>query len=178
MLAGMTNEGTSRYKRQHGLTVEQLNAIELLVHGETDAATAEVVGVHRVTVTKWRNYDPHFEAELNRRRKELWSASTDRLRALLPQALDALEQELQDGKQRGRVVIEILRLAGLDRSGPKGSSLETFGVGLTDPNEIIEARAGSLRPDPLRELVDGEPVSEVERASVLADLERLLAADA
>ena len=156
------------------MTVKQLNAIDLLVQGETDTATAETVGVHRVTVTKWRNYDPYFQAELNRRRKELWSSSTDRLRALLPRALDTLEQELQEGKHRGRVAIDLLRLAGFDRSGPKDTSLETYGVGSTDPDRIIEAKARSLRPDPVRELIDGEPVTEAERRSVVADLEAQL----
>jgi hypothetical protein len=147
---------------------------------ETDGATAEAVGVHRVTVTKWRNCDAYFEAELNRRRTEVWSASTDRLRALLPRALEALEQELQDGRQRGRVAIEILRLAGLDRSGPKDTSLETYGVGLTDPDRIIEAKAKSRRPNRAQELLDdldGGAVTDTERRSVLADLERQLSDD-
>jgi transposase len=50
--------GTNGYIRQRGLTIEQRNAIDLLVTGKTDTETAEAVGVHRVTVTKWRNADP------------------------------------------------------------------------------------------------------------------------
>lgn len=46
---------TTGYVRQHGLTIEQRNAIDLLVTGKTDTETADSVGVHRVTVTKWRN---------------------------------------------------------------------------------------------------------------------------
>jgi hypothetical protein len=108
------NKGTTGYKREHGLTLKQCNAIDLLVQGETDAATAEAVGVNRVTVTKWRNYDPLFQAELNRRRKEVWGGSVDRLRSLLPRALDALEDELVHGKHRWRTALELLRLAGLE----------------------------------------------------------------
>jgi len=170
--------GTSGYNRKHGLTVVQRNAIDLLVQGENDAATAEAVGVHRVTITKWRNYDPVFQAELNRRRKELWAGSVDRFRSLLPRAFDALEDELQHGKQRGRVALDILRLAGLDRSGPKDASLESYGVGSTDPDSIIEAKARSARPDPIRELINGEPVTKAERQAAIADLERQLASDA
>lgn len=169
--------GTSSYKREHGLTLKQQNALDVLVQGETDAVTAEAIGVNRVTVTKWRNYDPHFQAELNRRRKEVWGSSVDRLRSLLPRALDALEQELEHGKQRGRVAVEILRLAGLDRSGPKTSSLETYGVGFTDADAIVDAVARSRRSDPLNELISGEPVTERERESVLDDLSRRLAAE-
>jgi hypothetical protein len=164
------------YKRQHGLTIEQQNAIDLLVQGETDAATAEVVRVNRSTVTKWRLYDPHFQAELNRKRTEVWGNSVDRLRGLLPRALDALEEELRGGKQRWRAAVEILRLSGLDRSGSKSSSLETYLVGPTEPQPIIDAAARARRPDPLREILD-DPVSERERLAVLRELEQHLASE-
>ena len=48
------------------LSVEQLNAIDVLVQGRTDKETAETVGVARETVTRWRNDNPHFAAQLNR----------------------------------------------------------------------------------------------------------------
>jgi hypothetical protein len=165
------------YKREHGLTVKQENALDLLVQGETDAAVAEVVGVNRVTVTKWRNYDAHFQAELNIRRKQVWGTSVDRLRSLLPRALDVLEAELDHGKQRGRTALEILRMAGLDRSGPKHSSLESYGIGATDPAVILDGIARNRRPDPVDELIHGEPVSEGELQSVLDDLNRHLTSD-
>lgn len=173
MLSVMIN-GTSGYKREHGLTVKQENALDRLVQGETDAAAAAAVGVNRVTITKWRNYDLLFQAELNRRRTEVWGASVDRLRSLLPRALDALEHELAHGKQAGRIAVEILKLAGLDRSGPKASSLEIYGVGSTDPDAMIDARARSTRSNPLDELLHGDPVTERERSLVLDDLSRRL----
>ena len=39
---------TNSYKRLHGLTIEQENAINLLTAGKTDQKTADAVGVHRV----------------------------------------------------------------------------------------------------------------------------------
>ena len=36
-----------------------------------------------MTVTKWRNYDISFQAELNKRRKEIWGVSIDKLRAVV-----------------------------------------------------------------------------------------------
>jgi hypothetical protein len=167
-------KGTIGYKREHGLTIKQENAIDLLVLGETDASTAESVGVSRPTVTKWRNHDPCFVAELNRRRRDLWGSSLDRLRSLLPRALEALEEELADGKQRGRTAVEILRLAGLDASSQNRSWLEREGVGMTDAQAIIDARARSRRPDPLNELLYGEPVTDAERESAMAELSGLL----
>ena len=56
------------------LSVEQLNAIDVLVQGRTDQETAETVGVARETVTRWRNDNPHFAAQLNRQRRFIWDS--------------------------------------------------------------------------------------------------------
>ena len=70
------------------LSVEQLNAIDVLVQGKTDQETADTVGVARETVTRWRNDNPHFAAQLNRQRRLIWGNSHDRLRALASKAVD------------------------------------------------------------------------------------------
>ena len=41
-----------------GLSVAQLNAVDLLAVGRTDADVAATAGVHRVTVTRRRLYSP------------------------------------------------------------------------------------------------------------------------
>src|SRR5919108_5375055 len=69
------------YVRVHGPTAAQQRAVELLVAGRSDREAAEALGVSRVTVTRWRLYDPCFQVELNRRRDELWAAAADRLRS-------------------------------------------------------------------------------------------------
>ena len=46
------------------------------------------MGFARETVTRWRNDNPHFAAQLNRRRRFIWSNSHDRLRALASKAVD------------------------------------------------------------------------------------------
>ena len=100
------------YKREHWLTIEQLNAIDLLVTGKTDQAVADAVGVARPTVTCWRLNDPYFEAELNRRRKEVWGASADRIRALLPKAFDTLEKAIDEGSYQA--ALALIKVAGLE----------------------------------------------------------------
>ena len=50
------------------LTVAQENAVDALAAGKKDAEVAALVGVNRVTVTRWRLYHPHFIAALNERR--------------------------------------------------------------------------------------------------------------
>ena len=93
------------------LSIEQLNAIDVLVQGRTDQETAEVVGVARETVTRWRNDTPHFTAELNRQRRLIWGDSHDRLRALASKAVDTLETSLGEGDSR--VAVEVLKAIGL-----------------------------------------------------------------
>ena len=80
--------------------MEQLNAIDVLVQGRTDQETAETVGVARETVTRWRNDNPHFTAELNRQRRLIWGDSHDRLRALASKAVDTIEVALDEGDSR------------------------------------------------------------------------------
>ena len=101
-----------QYKREQGLTIEQLNAIDMLITGQSDQAVADAVGVSRPTVTSWRLYDPYFQAELNKRRKEVWGAATDRMRALLPKALDVIEKAIDEGSYRA--ALELIKLAGLN----------------------------------------------------------------
>jgi len=55
------------------LSVEQLNAIECLVAGQSDQAVADQVGVSRQTITDWRNSDDEFAAALERTRRAVWA---------------------------------------------------------------------------------------------------------
>lgn len=122
-------KATNRYKREHGLTMEQLNAIDLLVTGKNDQEVANIIGVNRVTVTKWRNYDIYFQAELNRRRKEIWSSSLDKMRALLPKAMERLEQEV-DSKHGWKIALEIMKLIKIEGSHIKD-------IGHDDADKIL-----------------------------------------
>ena len=127
------------------LTIEQENAIDLLLQGQTDREVADQVGVSRQTVTTWRNTNAHFEAELNRRRQDVWGGQTERLRGLVAQAVDVLAEDLEGGDPRLRqgAAIHILKTVGL-----YGANLRPTGP--TDPEEIergkqsIEALLASL----------------------------------
>ena len=81
------------------LSHQQELAINHLVVGRSDEAAAAMVGVHRVTVTRWRLYHPMFIAALNRRRQEIWSAAADRYRSLLSKACDIFEQQMLHGSE-------------------------------------------------------------------------------
>ena len=122
--------GQKEYKREQGLTIQQQNAIDLLVTGKTDQAVADAVGVARPTVTSWRLYDPYFEAALNQRRKEVWGASADRIRALLPKAFDTLEKAIDEGSYQA--ALALIKMAGLDGVANK--------IGPDDAEEIIKEK--------------------------------------
>src|SRR5215210_2459469 len=102
------------------LTVEQQNAVDLLITGQADSGVAAAVGVTRQTVCTWRNHHPAFQAALNARRREVWSATVDRLRELLPRAVERLEADL-DGPNGWRVALRLLEVTGLTR--PQGTHL-------------------------------------------------------
>src|SRR5215813_13837224 len=112
------------------LNVEQLNAIDLLVMGKTDQEVAEQIGKTRQTVCNWRLYHPVFQAELNRRRAAIWGAAADRLRGLLPKALDVITQEL-DGEQRLKVALALVKLV----------SVTVDKIGAQEAEEIVESIA-------------------------------------
>ncbi|MCM3670278.1 hypothetical protein M3181_14945 [Mesobacillus maritimus] len=126
-------KATKGYKREHGLTVEQYNAIDLLITGENDQETADIIGVNRVTVTKWRNYDLHFKAELNKRRKEVWGSSIDRMRSLIPKAIERLEKEI-DMENGWKVALEIIKISGIENQHIQG-------IGHDEVEKIIEEEA-------------------------------------
>jgi hypothetical protein len=97
--------------RRCNLSVQQLTAADLLALGNNVTTVAERVGVARQTVSEWLNQNPAFEAAVNQRRQEFWDNSTDRLRALVPVALDVVEKELKG--DYFKAAVEVLKAAGL-----------------------------------------------------------------
>jgi hypothetical protein len=93
------------------LTVRQLNAIDLLAQGQSDRDVGEAVGVARETVTRWRNGNAAFQAELNRLRAHLWQRSHDQIRSLVQEAIDTLADAMRAGDVRAAVAI--IKTAGL-----------------------------------------------------------------
>ena len=83
----------------------------MLVHGKTDQETAQAVGVARETVTRWRNDNPHFAAELNRQRRVIWGTNQDKLRSLVRKAVDTLEAALD--AEDSRAAVEVLKAVGI-----------------------------------------------------------------
>jgi predicted transcriptional regulator len=112
-------------KTQTDMSVEQLNAIELLALGKTDQESADAVGVTRQTVNKWCNHDSRFEVALNLKRQELWAGHADALRAMVRRALEVLAEDMgaDDLRLRQAAAVQILRAAGMYGLGaPQGQT--------------------------------------------------------
>jgi hypothetical protein len=121
--------------------LQQRNAVDLLAAGKNDTEAAELLHLSRTCITKWRLHDPVFQAALNVRRAEVWGSSLDRLRTLIPKALDVLAAALdhQLTPHRLKAAGAILRLAQL----PAGS----LGIGPTDAEEIVRRLVEQRRKD-------------------------------
>jgi hypothetical protein len=149
---------------------QQQTAVELLVAGKTDKQTAEILNLPTERVTKWRLYDPVFQAALNACRAEVWQASIDRLRSMIPQALDTLAGELNraNNPDRCKVAMDILRMAKLPDIAPQGSA---------DPETIVHQAVNRERQQargPLDDLAEdhkGLPKYEDHLAQKWAELE-------
>ena len=156
---------TQSYARLHknGLTLPQQNAVDLLAGGKTDSEAAELLNLSRPTVSKWRLYDPEFQAALHRRRAEVWGAAADRLRSLVPKALDTLATILERSQFEGvrcKVAIELLRLTGLS---PGAADIgPTEGEKILDA--LVEARVKATQADRLKHLSDTDRLIESMRS--------------
>ncbi len=119
------------------LTQKQRKAVDLLAEGKPDAEVGHAVGVDRSTVWRWRTENSSVQAELNRRHFELWDASVERLRSLVPSALDALAAQLE-GPNQLKAAEVVLRIAGFDAARKGGINLRPQGA--VDADGIDRAR--------------------------------------
>ncbi len=117
--------------RKEQLSEKQLMAIDLILSGKVDREVAEAVGVSRSTISDWRNGNYVFQAELNKRRREIQEASKERLRNIRNKALDTVEKAIEKGDVR--TALEILRLTGIEQEDLKA-------IGPVEPEELEEQK--------------------------------------
>lgn len=110
-------------------------AIELLLTGQNDRQVAEELGIHRVTVSRWRLYHPAFRAVLNQRRNLLVAGIQDKFRALVAAAFDTMLDIVRTpGPDQTDVARDVFH-----RATAQGLSLGPSGE--TDPYMIVEHEA-------------------------------------
>ena len=104
------------------LTPQQAAAVDALAFGATVTDAAETVKVSRQTVSEWLHHNAAFQAALHARQRELWQGYVERLRSLVPKAMDTLEAAVSDEQQGVAVAVHILKAAGLyGLPAPSGS---------------------------------------------------------
>jgi hypothetical protein len=112
------------------LSVEQQNAIDLLILGKSDQEVAETIGRDRTTVWEWRHAHPLFMATLERRRAEVWRQPQERLRSLMSKAVENLAAAVEDGDLKAS--IELLKAVGLYGNGTMNA------IGEQDPEQLLQ----------------------------------------
>jgi hypothetical protein len=111
------------------LTPAQWAALGALAAGQGDGQAAEAAGVDLAQVGAWRDSDPLFAAALNRQRAGQWEEQSDRLRALIPRAIDALGQCLDSGDPKTALAAARAILTG---AGLLGGDLRPAGAIVAD----------------------------------------------
>jgi hypothetical protein len=158
--------------RPKPVTVEQLNAIDILVTGASDAEVAKVVGVTRDTVNYWQNHNPVFMAELEKARQSFMAQAIDALRAALLKAVKVLVAAVEAGDLRA--AIELLKTIGLH------GAHERFAPGEMDAGKITERLAleqlcrEGVKPnknlDRLISQFDNNPDYQRRKSEIVAEL--------
>lgn len=115
------------------LSIQQQNAIDLLILGRSDQEVAEVVGVNRTTMWEWRTAHPIFMATLERQRVEVWRQPQERLRSLLNKAVENLAAAVEAGDLK--ISLDVLKAVGLYGDG----SMRV--IGEQDPEKLIRQQA-------------------------------------
>ena len=120
-------------------------------------------------MTKWRLYDPHFIAALNRRRQEILGTSTERLRAMVPKLLGVIEQSLDKQAMGTKTAIQLLKMVRID------AGFET-NFGPVDAEEIIERQVQERLAEKLKERkkyqTNEEEMAEIFDPSGLRDIDQ------
>lgn len=144
--------------RRAELTPQQAEAAALVAAGKTPAEIAEAVGVDASVVTTWADR-ASFVAQVNRHRKAIWQAAHDRLRALVPDALAALEQAVKGGDVKAAV--EVLKACDLYGKVPEP-------VGAVDPEQVMakDAKDWAASEAEKRQVADARYVSSGEKETM------------
>jgi transposase len=95
------------------LSPQQAAAADLLATGANVTDAAAAVQVSRQTVSEWLHHNEDFQVALNSRQQDLWQGYVERLRSLIPKAMDTLEVAVSDEKQDVAAAVQILKAAGL-----------------------------------------------------------------
>ena len=113
---------TTKSDTEKTLTHQQLVAVDALSSGANVTGAAKAAGVTRQTCSEWLNRSAEFQSALDERRAEMWRESVVKARALVPRALEIVEDELS-GDRRFQAARLVLSLCGFGESvAPKAGA--------------------------------------------------------
>jgi len=138
--------GHAEDTEQRELGRRQELAIEALLAGANVTKAAETVGIGRASLYRWMK-DPGFADALDHRRAELSKHNFERLRAMVPAALEVGTAVLESGKDSDR-----LRAAGMVL---RGAGLLDGTAAAPSPPEPRSRFAGWSREEKLRFAEEG-----------------------
>lgn len=103
----------AKMDQEKSITPQQEAVILALLEGKTQKEAAEAAGVAPETVSRWMKRDAVFVATLNARRKDLWNAHREKLRAQVREAVTVMGDLLKSENERVRLqaATAILRTA-------------------------------------------------------------------
>lgn len=105
------HSATSAHFQSDPLSVEQMNAIDLLIQGKPDQEVADIIGRDRITLWRWKTRVPLFAATLAIRREEVFAVALHRLRNLLGKAIDNIAGDIEAGDVKSS--FELVKATGL-----------------------------------------------------------------
>jgi hypothetical protein len=132
-----------RLDQLHRLSARQLKAIEVLVAGGTQEDAGAAAGVDRVSVNRWKNHHPGFQAELNARLAALREQYVHKVRNMTCKALDNIERRLDEDDYVAS--LDVLRHVGL-------APVLELQTGHTDADDMLNAWAAA-QCDSMHELL-------------------------
>lgn len=121
-----------------GLTIAQAMAIECLLEGKNYVEAAKVAGVARSTLCGWRRHNDVFQRELEARIAQRHDQLRSGVTWLVPDAVKALREVLQDPNTQATAKVGAARLV------------------LEHAREHLERAAGKLPPSKADELTFDE----------------------
>jgi len=152
---------TKNHKKS--LSPDQELAIASLMSGATDQEAAKAAGVSRETVNRWRNHDPFFQAELNRRQREIWESNKMRLQSFIRDALGTISRAVKDNPTIAMKILE--KCQGFDVIQPP--------TGPTDVESILRELALKRAEEELAATREEESKGQLVFTDPIADLQEL-----
>ena len=139
-----------------GFTGKQAEAVSLLLAGKSPGEVAQIVGVGRTTIYRWRQRED-VAAVLRQNQERLFSMAADQLRYAIAEAMREIRRELTSrlSERRLKTAYRLLPYVGAPRLNPGARRPRGKGAGSGETNNGpaggVSPVASNVGPCPARE---------------------------